>query len=181
MLIVLPPSEKKSPHPGAAITVYTGVLYGALDWETLTFSQKKLGQECIRIISAKYAALKPLDEIKSYKEKINNAKMRPLVREILDSIDTNLIIDCRSSTYQTVWKSPTEKTVEIKVLTKVNGVKKVITHMSKKTRGEVTRLLLQSPTVAKNPKQLQAIVSKDFECELFPCSENQPWVLEVYC
>lgn len=181
MMILLPPSEKKSPLPGSAISVYTGVLYTALGWESLNSSQRKLGQASIRIISAKYAALRPLDEIQTYKEKINNAKMRPLVARILNPIDPDLIIDCRSSTYQSVWQSPAKKTVEVKVFTKVDGVKKVITHMSKKTRGEVTRLLLQAPIVAKTPQQLWAIVSKDFECALIPCTENQPWVLEVYC
>ena len=181
MLILLPPSQKKSANPGSAISVYTGVLYTALGWESLSAAQKRLGQASIRIISAKYAAVQPLDEIKTYKEKINNAKMRPLVAKILNPIDTDLIIDCRSSTYQSVWQSPTEKTVEIKVFTKVDGVKKVITHMSKKTRGEVTRLLLQSPTVAKTPQQLKAVVVKRFDCELISSAPNQPWVLEVYC
>ena len=181
VLILLPPSEKKSPTPGPAIQVYTGVLYAALGWNTLTAAQKKLAQSSLVIISAKYGALRPLDPIEPYKEKINNELMRPIVAATLHSVSTELIIDCRSSTYQTVWPSPIEKTVEIKVFTKVDGEKKVITHMSKKTRGEVTRHILLSGKVVKTPAQLHEIVSQEFTCTLIESTDTEPWVLEVFC
>ena len=181
VLILLPPSEKKSPTPGPAIEVYTGVLYAALGWNTLTAAQKKLAQSCLVIISAKYGALRPLDPIEPYKEKINNELMRPIVGATLNSISTDLIIDCRSSTYQTVWPSPIEKTVEIKVFTKVDGEKKVITHMSKKTRGEVSRHILLTGKEIKTPQQLQEIVSQGFTCFLIESTDTEPWVLEVFC
>jgi uncharacterized protein len=181
VLILLPPSEKKSPTPGPAIQVYTGVLYAALGWSTLTKAQQKLGQSCIAIISAKYGAVRPMDPIEPYKEKINNELMRPIVGATLNSITTELIIDCRSSTYQTVWPAPIEKTIEIKVFTTVDGHKKVITHMSKKTRGEVTRHLLLTGKVIKTPEQLQEIVSQGFNCILIEPTEKEPWALEVFC
>jgi len=181
VLILLPPSEKKSTTPGAAIQVYTGVLYSALGWNTLTTSARKLGQSWIVIISAKYGALRPLDPIEPYKEKIVNKEMAPKVAAVLDQIATTLIIDCRSSTYQTVWQSPIEKTVEIKVFTTVGGVKKVITHMSKKTRGEVTRHILENGELIETPEELLAIVSKKFTCQLIRETAKDPWVLEVYC
>jgi hypothetical protein len=80
-----------------------------------------------------------------------------------------------------VWQSPIQKTVEIKVFTTVGGEKKVITHMSKKTRGEVTRHLLQSTVVAHTPQQLHEIVSQRFTCTLIEATAKEPWVLEVYC
>ena len=181
VLILLPPSEKKSATPGPAIELYTGVLYAALGWSTLTKAQQKLGQTSIAIISAKYGVVRPLDLIEPYKEKIKNKKMAAQVAHALDGIESELIIDCRSSTYQTVWPSPVAITVEIKVFTKVAGVKKVITHMSKKTRGEVTHHILMSKKVPSNPHELEAIVSRKFECELLEGNKKNPWVLEVYC
>ena len=181
VLILLPPSEKKSPIPGPAIQVYTGVLYAALGWDRLNKAQQKIGQTSIAIISAKYGAVRPMDPIEPYKEKINNELMRPIVGATLNSVSTDLIIDCRSSTYQTVWPSPIEKTVEIKVFTKVDGEKKVITHMSKKTRGEVTRHILLSGKVVKTPAQLHEIVSQEFTCTLIEPIDQEPWVLEVFC
>ena len=181
VLILLPPSEKKAELPGPAIEVYTGVLYAALRWSDLTKAQQKLGQSCLAIISAKYGVLRPLDPIEPYKEKIKNKKMAAQVADVLDGIETELIIDCRSSTYQTVWQSPVAITVEIKVFTKIDGEKKVITHMSKKTRGEVTHYILKSTKIPSNPFELEAIVSQKFECELIEGSKKKPWVLEVYC
>jgi cytoplasmic iron level regulating protein YaaA (DUF328/UPF0246 family) len=181
VLILLPPSEKKSPTPGPAIQVYTGVLYAALGWGSLSAAQQQLAQSSLIIISAKYGALRPLDPIEPYKEKIVNKEMAPKVARVLDGITTELIIDCRSSTYQTVWQSPVEKTVEVKVFTTVDGEKKVITHMSKKTRGEVTRHLFENGEIISTPEQLRTIVNKKFECELIQGSAKSPWILEVFC
>jgi cytoplasmic iron level regulating protein YaaA (DUF328/UPF0246 family) len=152
-----------------------------MGWNTLTKAQQKFGQSSIVIISAKYGALRPLDPIEPYKEKIVNKEMAPKVAALLDGLTPSLIIDCRSSTYQTVWQSPIEKTVEIKIFTTVDGEKKVITHMSKKTRGEVTRYLLHSTEVPQTPQQLHEIVSQGFTCTLIEATAKEPWVLEVYC
>jgi cytoplasmic iron level regulating protein YaaA (DUF328/UPF0246 family) len=181
VLILLPPSEKKAAEPAPAIELYTGVLYAALGWSTLSKPQRNLAQSSIMIISAKYGALRPLDPTEPYKEKIVNKKMAPKVAAVLDAITTELIIDCRSSTYQYVWQSPIEKTVEVKVFTRVDGEKKVITHMSKKSRGEVTRHLLQSTVIPQTPQELQEIVSQGFTCTLIEATAKEPWVLEVYC
>ena len=181
VLILLPPSEKKSTTPGPAIEVYTGVLYAALRWSALTKAQQKLGQSCVAIISAKYGVLRPMDPIEPYKEKIKNKKMAAQVAQALDGAESELIIDCRSSTYQTVWQSPVAITVEIKVFTKIDGVKKVITHMSKKTRGEVTHHILNSAKILSNPHELEAMVLQKFQCELIEGNKKNPWVLEVYC
>jgi cytoplasmic iron level regulating protein YaaA (DUF328/UPF0246 family) len=108
------------------------VLYQALNWNTLSVSAKKRAANSIVIISAKYGAITPLTKIENYKEKIDNQKMAPNVAEVLDSLKPKLIVDCRSSTYKTVWHAPLENTVEIHVSTVVDGVRKVVTHMSKK-------------------------------------------------
>ena len=179
MLILLPPSEKKSTQPGAAITVYTGVLYKALGWETLDKESQSRGQKSIAIISAKYGVLKPLDEIEPYKEKIDNAAMRMQVTQTLSARKATLIIDCRSSTYKGVWTPPAQDCVEIKVFTNLDGLKKVITHMSKKTRGEVTRLLLQGKSIPANAQELHAVISAVYHCDLISSAQNSPWVLEV--
>ena len=181
VLILLPPSEKKSPTPGPAIQVYTGGLYAALGWATLTNSQQQRAQSLIAIISAKYGVVRPCDPIEPYKEKIDNKKLAAQVGKALDGAETELIIDCRSSTYQTVWQSPAAITVEVKVFTRVAGVKKVITHMSKKTRGEVTREILKANQLPKTPEELRGLVAQTFECELITGDEKNPWVLEVFC
>ena len=105
--------------------------------------------------------------------------MREPVGKVLDAIKTPLIVDCRSSTYKTVWHSPIDTTVEVQISTVVDGVRKVVTHMSKKTRGEITRWLLQSRSLPKTPEDLYAIVSEKYPCALTPSDGQEPWVLEV--
>lgn len=181
MLILLPPSEKKAEtsKPTPAMSVYTGVLYQALDWASLSPAAKKRGETALAIISAKYGVVRPSSKIESYKEKINNKEMGPIVEAALAGVKVSLIVDCRSSTYKTVWKAPVDITVEIRVSTVVDGVRTVITHMSKKTRGEITRWLLQSRATPKTPEDLYAIVSEKYPCALTPSDGVDPWVLEV--
>jgi cytoplasmic iron level regulating protein YaaA (DUF328/UPF0246 family) len=181
LLILLPPSEKKleTKSPTPAINVYSGVLYQALGWSTLNTTAKKRAEKSVIIISAKYGAITPLAKIENYKEKIDNKSMAPIVAKVLDPIKPKLIVDCRSSTYKTVWHSPIENTVEIHVSTVVDGVRKVVTHMSKKTRGEIARLLLQARSTPNSPEDLYAIVSETYPCALTPPSDNDPWILEV--
>ena len=181
MLILLPPSEKKleTSKPAPALSVYTGVLYQALDWASLSAAAKKRGESSIAIISAKYGVVRPSDRIESYKEKIDNKKMKDVVAAKLDPIKTGLIVDCRSSTYKTVWHAPIDITVEVRVSTVVDGVRTVVTHMSKKTRGEITRWLLQSRSMPKSPEDLYAIVSEKYPCALTPSDGVDPWILEV--
>lgn len=131
------------------------------------------------IISAKYGAISPLTKIESYKEKIDNKKMAPVVSGTLDALKPKLIVDCRSSTYKSVWHAPLEITVEIHISTVVNGIRKVVTHMSKKTRGEIARMLLESRSIPNSPEDLYAIVSEKYPCALTPPTKNDPWVLEV--
>ena len=181
MLILLPPSEKKNQttKPTPAIKVYTGVLYQALGWASLSVAARKRGASAVVIISAKYGAVRPDQLIESYKEKIDNSAMRAPVGKVLDAIKTPLIVDCRSSTYKTVWHSPVDNTVEVRISTVVNGVRTVVTHMSKKTRGEITRWLLQSRSLPKTPEDLYAIISEKYPCALTPSDGQEPWVLEV--
>ena len=161
------------------MAVYSGVLYQALGWATLSPAAKKRGESALAIISAKYGVVRPASKIENYKEKINNKAMADSVASVLDPIKTPLIVDCRSSTYKTVWKAPVDITVEIRVSTVVDGVRTVITHMSKKTRGEIARWLLQSRSVPKTPEDLYAIVSEKYPCALTPSDGIEPWVLEV--
>lgn len=161
------------------MSVYGGVLYQALGWATLSPAAKKRGELAVAIISAKYAVVRPSQKIESYKQKIDNAAMRQPVAAALDGAESQLIIDCRSSTYKSVWRAPVDITVEIRVSTVVDGVRTVITHMSKKTRGEIARWLLQSRSLPTSPEDLYAIVSEKYPCALTPSDGVEPWVLEV--
>jgi len=97
----------------------------------------------------------------------------------LSGIDDQLVVDCRSSTYSTVWTPNPLNTVGIRVFQKVNGQLKVITHMSKLTRGEVTRYLVSQSKIPRTPRELHQLLNKDFNCRLVAPEGKKSWFIDV--
>ncbi len=161
--------------------IYSGVLYKALDWPTLTRSEKARGSEAIRIFSALYGAIKIDDVISPYKRKMSTSYWKTALTEIFDSLEHKVFVDCRSSTYSSVWLPPLEKSVAVRVFQMKDGKRTVITHMSKKYRGELTRNLLKdnSPSSPSSPMEVHTIAEKYFRCELNEPTRNTPWYLDL--
>jgi uncharacterized protein len=162
-----------------ALSVYSGVLYQALDWDSLSTTSKKRGEKSLLVISALFGVLRPSDKIPHYKYKIKISDWKIALKPVLDGLDTDLIIDCRSSTYAGIWRSDPTKTVLIRVYKKQGGKLSVITHFSKKYRGELVRLILRSNTALKSPQDLLAIAEEKFTCKLRKNSDEKPWYLDL--
>jgi cytoplasmic iron level regulating protein YaaA (DUF328/UPF0246 family) len=158
-----------------AIDVYTGVLYQALDWKSLTATAQARGEKSILINSAIFGVLRPSDLIPNYKAKIKTSDWKAALKPALDGLGADLIIDCRSSTYAATWQPSPEITVAVRVFKKEKGKISVITHLSKKYRGELTRVLLKAGKVPKTPEELLAIAEKHFDCKLQKPKGNLPW------
>jgi cytoplasmic iron level regulating protein YaaA (DUF328/UPF0246 family) len=104
---------------------------------------------------------------------------REAVAQVSAKYSNELIIDCRSSTYKGVWNINSQNTVEVRVF-KVNGTERnVITHMSKKYRGELTGHLLKQTTDPTTAAEVQRIAAQIFECELHAPVDAQPWALDL--
>jgi len=162
-----------------AIEIYDGVLYQGLGWESLSAIQKKHANEKVLIISALFGLVKPLDQIFQYKTNIDNKFWRDAIATVSEKFVNELVVDCRSSNYKSVWSINPESTVEIRVFKVVNDERSVITHMSKKYRGELTRHLLMHKSEPQTPAEVQAIAAELFECELHPPIDGQPWALDL--
>ena len=162
-----------------AIEIYDGVLYQGLNWKTLSAAEQKRANSKVLIVSAVFGLVKPLDQIFSYKEKIDYKLWRDSIAQVAAKFSDELIIDCRSSTYKGVWPINSANTIEVRVFQVVAGERKVITHMSKKYRGELTRHLLTQPTNPITPADVQRMAAQLFECELHPPADAQPWVLDL--
>jgi len=168
----------KSPV-ASAIALYSGVLYQALDWSSLSAMARKRGEKSILIISALFGALRPADQIPNYKVKIKTSDWKGVLKPPLDGLGADLIIDCRSSTYSAVWQPDPMKTIAVRVFKNDKGKISVITHLSKKYRGELTRLLLKSTKAPKTPEQLLEIAATEFNCKLHKAKDGQPWYLDL--
>ena len=158
--------------------IYSGVLYQALDWESLSSTAKNRGSDSILIISALMGAVRIDDIIPTYKLKITTSLWKKPLTHLLESLGSDLIIDCRSSTYAGVWSPPHEKTVAIRVFQVKGGKKTVITHMSKKYRGELVRHLLQN-SAPQTAQELHAIAREKFTCDLIPATGINPSYLDL--
>jgi cytoplasmic iron level regulating protein YaaA (DUF328/UPF0246 family) len=162
-----------------AIEIYDGVLYQGLNWKTLSATEQKRANSKVLIVSAVFGLVKPLDQIFSYKVKIDNKLWRDAIAQVAAKFSDELIIDCRSSTYKGVWPINSANTIEVRVFQVVAGERKVITHMSKKYRGELTRHLLTQATDPITPAEVQRMAAQLFECELHPPADAQPWALDL--
>jgi uncharacterized protein len=158
--------------------IYSGVLYQALDWESLSSTAKKRGSDSILIISALMGALRIEDAIPTYKLKIATSLWKEQLSSLLDSLNSNLIVDCRSSTYAGVWTPPPQSTVAVRVFQIKGGKKSVITHMSKRYRGELTRLLL-TKKAPRTAEELHAKAREKFTCDLIPATGKNPTYLDL--
>ena len=214
MLILLPPSEGKTPPIGQnrldldaltasdklsisrlsvlekygagifdeptapAIDIYSGVLYQALNYRTLSKSAQERAQSQLLIFSALFGVLRPLDSIPYYRMKIKSSDWKAPLNTALAGLESELIVDCRSSTYVSAWKSDPQITVAVRVFQEIAGARAVITHMSKKYRGELVRILMQG-RAPKNPHELRDIAAKYFKVELHEPSGAIPWQLDL--
>jgi len=153
--------------------------YQGLGWDSLSAIQKKRANSRVLIVSALFGLIKPLDQIFQYKIKIDSKLWRDAIASISEKYVNELVIDCRSSTYKNVWTINPEKTVDVRVF-KVNSAgRSVITHMSKKYRGELTRHLLMQATDPTTPADVHRMAAELFECELHPPTSGQPWALDL--
>ena len=159
--------------------IYTGVLFQALNWGTLSAAAQKRGEKSILVISAVFGALRMSDNIPSYKAKIKTSVWKKALTATLENLEADLIVDCRSSTYAGVWTPDASKTVNVRVFQIKEGKRSVITHMSKKYRGELTRYLLQAGVSPMTPAEVMKIAAKYFDCELTKPDGKNPYYLDL--
>jgi len=162
-----------------AIDIYVGVLFQGLSWNSLSATQKKRANSRVLIVSALFGVVKPLDQIFHYKIKIDSKLWRDAIAKISEKFANELVIDCRSSTYKSVWTLNPEKTVDVRVFKVTGAERSVITHMSKKYRGELARHLLMQPSDPTTPADVQRMAAQLFECELHAPADGRPWALDL--
>lgn len=167
----------------SASNIYTGVLYQALDLDSLDPASKRRANRWIVVISALFGALRLGDRVPPYRVNICSTlpdvghlsrEWRRALPVALESAmkPLELVVDCRSSTYAAVWRPQGER-AERWVQVTVPGA----SHMAKHTRGLVTRELVQGEA-PRTPHALAERLSERFEVELTPPPRvGRPWQL----
>jgi cytoplasmic iron level regulating protein YaaA (DUF328/UPF0246 family) len=177
-----------------AAQVYTGVLYGQLDLASLPDPARRRANRQVLIASGLWGLLRPTDRIPGYKLPIGEpvpgigrlaAAWRPLVAEALASADSarQLVVDCRSGAYSTVWRPARATHVEVNAFRlAADGTRQPISHMAKAARGQVARAALLAPTTPRSPEALlAAATTAGLDAELEPPTRAaaRRWSLNV--
>jgi cytoplasmic iron level regulating protein YaaA (DUF328/UPF0246 family) len=162
-----------------AATLYSGVLYDALGLASLPPGARRRATARLVVVSAAWGALRLDDKVPPYRLSMATSLpglgplagfWRPRLERALTPLATELVVDCRSSTYAAAWRpsgAVAERTVTVRVLREHAGRRTVVSHMAKHTRGLVARHLVSRE--GRDPRTAAALASavgELFEVEL---------------
>jgi cytoplasmic iron level regulating protein YaaA (DUF328/UPF0246 family) len=174
-----------------ALEVYTGVLYDALGWPSLSASARRRGAARLVVVSALWGALRPGDRVPPYRLNMCGELglgsltqlWRPTLGPALEEAARGLVVDCRSGDYVAAWPPSGDiarRTVAIRVLQEGRIGRTVVSHAAKHTRGEVTRHLLETGADPARPQGLARVLGERWTVELVPPPRpGKPWTLDV--
>ena len=178
-----------SAHCAPAWQIYTGVLFGALDAESLSPSQLKKLSDSTYVQSALFGLVGFTDSIPAYR--LSGDCVLPKVGSLvkhwaaastlaLSEFD-GLIIDLRSGTYVKLGPIPQSVDAVIpKVYQKMaKGEPKVVSHHNKATKGRIVRAIAQSRSQVRTVDDVANVIAAlgaDVEAKARP---GQPTELKV--
>jgi uncharacterized protein len=150
------PALRSAPAIPAA-ELYTGVLFTALGLADLPW-------DGVLIASALWGVVRPGDRIPAYRLDMSAkpagigglaAYWREPLRASLP--DRGLVLDMRSGSYAAAWQPRRAKHLAVRGFTEApDGSRTVITHMAKRVRGELARLVLAAGG-AERPEEVAEI------------------------
>lgn len=159
---------RKAPAIPAA-ELYTGVLFAALGLADLPW-------EGVLIASALWGVVRPGDRIPAYRLDMS-AKPRGIGglaaywREPLRMVlpDRGLVLDLRSGSYAAAWKPRRATHLTVRGFVEApDGQRTVITHMVKRVRGELARLVLQAGGAGSPEEVAEIATAGGMRVELSP-------------
>ncbi|MDI2020921.1 YaaA family protein [Paenarthrobacter nicotinovorans] len=170
--------------------VYSGVLYDALGFTSMTPAQRRKATESILVVSALWGAIGFGDHVPAYRLSMGTALpdvgrlasyWKPQLNAALaQRVDGELLVDCRSSTYAAAWAPPAAQTVNVNVFNEANGKRTVVSHFAKHTRGELARhLLTRRGKAPETPDQLLKAASEIRTAELVEGTARKPHALNI--
>ena len=178
-----------------AIEVYTGVLYDALDVSSLSTKARATLNASVAIQSALFGVVMADDAIPAYRLSADSAlpkigKVATWWSSRLNDAMTSLIadspvLDLRSGAYAAMWKPQGDVAHQVLVarvlLEERKGVRKVVSHHNKATKGRLVRALCMQTGRATTPEALAAACEKaGVITELHaPKKPGMPWTVDL--
>lgn len=147
--------------------VYTGVLFDALGFGTLSTAAKRRAGSRVAITSSLFGIVRPADPIPAYRlagdvtlpglGPVAGHWRKHLGDAVLEGVGGGLLVDLRSTTYAAFWRPPAElapRVATVRVLHQANGTRKVVSHFNKATKGRIVRAVLEDGGKPRTPAQL---------------------------
>ncbi|MEV7604569.1 peroxide stress protein YaaA [Paenarthrobacter sp. NPDC089322] len=170
--------------------VYSGVLYDALGFDSMTPTQRRKAAESILVVSALWGAIGFGDHVPAYRLSMGTGLpdvgrlasfWKPhLTAALAKRSKGELLVDCRSSTYAAAWAPPPAQTVAVNVFSEANGKRTVVSHFAKHTRGELARhLLTRRGKAPATPGQLAKAAGEVWTVELVEGTARKPHALNI--
>jgi cytoplasmic iron level regulating protein YaaA (DUF328/UPF0246 family) len=173
--------------------VYTGVLYDALDLDTLDARSRRRAASDIAIASALFGLLRVTDRIPAYRlsgdtslpgvGRLAGVWREPVAEAIRAAAGRGVVLDLRSSAYVALGPVPSdlaERTVVARVFQEKGGRRVVVSHHNKATKGRLVRALLAKPKPRTVPDLAEAVSASGYRVEVEPpAGDGKAWTLDV--
>ena len=167
-----------------ADAVYTGVLYDALGFATLSSAAKRRATSRVAVTSSLFGLVRPGDRIPAYRLSgdaslpglgpVSGVWRATLGPAVTDALGTGLLVDLRSGMYAAFWRPPTDlarRVATVRVLHEVAGHRQVVSHFNKATKGRLVRALLEDGADPRTPTRLaEALARLGWTVELGPAT-----------
>jgi hypothetical protein len=152
-----------------AISRYTGVLYDALDVESLTRAAAARARARLAIGSALFGLLRADDPVPAYRLSATSklpaqptlaARWRPLLEPVLAELAADeLVVDLRSGTYAALGRLPGAVGVDV-VAEHADGRRTVVSHFNKAHKGRLARALATTRSEPDDAAQVAAVARR---------------------
>ena len=152
--------------------VYSGVLYDALGLDTLSTAARRRASARVAITSSVFGLVRPGDRIPAYRLSgdVSLPGLGPVAgvwREVLgdavaEAVGTGLLVDLRSTMYAAFWRPPADlapRVATVRVLHESGGVRKVVSHFNKATKGRIVRAVLEDGGNPRTPAALARLLT----------------------
>ncbi|QZY30334.1 peroxide stress protein YaaA [Nocardioides coralli] len=153
--------------------VYTGVLYDALGFDSLSPAARRRSATRVAVTSSLFGLVRPTDRIPAYRLSgdatlpglggVAATWREAFPTAVSESLGTGLLVDLRSGTYAAFWKPGPEladRVATVRVLHEVDGKRSVVSHFNKATKGRIVRALLEHGGNPRTPSALARLLGE---------------------
>lgn len=169
--------------------VYSGVLFDALGAPQLSAAELERAAESVFVFSGLFGVTGFADRIPAYRcamdvklpgvGNLGAFWKRQLKGPFAELAGDQLLVDCRSGSYQRPFPGDPQRVLEVNSLTEQGGVRKVVTHFAKAARGELTGLLLRAEEWPQSIEDVAGIAEGRWQVELRPAEGRKPHQLDL--